>query len=1220
VNPIERTASPASTPKTGLVASLGGLLRVQGSGLSTIIQGTRAPRVWLLPVLVLGLLAFTVAPALAAGPPEKPLTGAVTANTGTSITFNGTANPGVAPQGGTYQFLYKKVSNGAGCEGESATVGGVLAGLGPEPVSEPTAVEPDTGYTVCLAATNLTPETTVGNAVIFTTKALPPTVEAEYASPKAEEARLEAVVNANNEEVTECKFQYGTSATLAAATITACVPATLAGLPYGQGVGLTVTGLAQNTTYYYRVSTKNATGETQGTAVEPIKHFTTSIHPETPTGLQANPIAANTATLNGVLNPGAPGNPGSYEFIYRPSGSTPAACQGEGEVATPVATATGAVREPAEAKLGELQPNTSYTFCLRAKNDAGEEALSAPVTFRTLPEAFATNLASSSVTLHGVLDPEGASLSYHFEYGTSIAYGSQTPEASTSLTSVEAHIQDLSAATLYHYRVLATNAANETFESEDRTFTTESTVDEFTLPDGRQYEMVTPPAKEGATFETPLEQRLIKASANGDAINDIAHSPTEAEPEGSDEGLSVLSLRGSQGWSSRDISSPRTGFGSLQDLEGAEPRFFSEDLSQMVLQQLGQFTPLSPEASESTPYLHTNFYNHNVSERCEGSYRTTSSCYHPLVTKANTRAGAVFGEVHAGLCVRTFCGPEFKDANPDLSAIVIEPPAFTPETRLTPSVPPGFQDQYLWSDGQLQALPGKLAGQEKTNGAPLRAISSDGKRVILENESGYEYNRSHGLSLLDLATGETLELVEQGALLQGANSEDSRVFFTDTERLTADAGAGGADLYECEIVEVNGKLKCNLSDLTPPMLPAGEPANVRVALGVSNDGSYVYFAAGGALTPNAVPAVPGTCGEPLYGSAPTEGCNVYVRHDGVTRLVAKHWQARGGELFTRVSPDGQWLAFTSSDSLTGYDNRDALSGQRDAEIYLYHAEASPSGVLEAGKLLCASCSPTGARPVGTYETEGLLQGWAAATLPERTGVLVPSQPRYQQRYLSDSGRLFFDSSDSLVPQDVNGVQDVYEYEPEGDGAASGRPCAAAGTSGSEVFKPARAFDTEGVQDEEGAGCLALISSGASSEPSWFLDASESGGDVFFLTSSQLAPQDVDHAADVYDAHECTSASPCTTGVSTPPPCTTEASCKPPPTPQPGIYGLPASATFSGPGNITPPPPAVVKPKSKAKSVKCKKHFVKNKQGKCITNKKQTKAKKARKASNDRRTK
>ena len=55
-----------------------------------------------------------------------------------------------------------------------------------------------------------------------------------------------------------------------------------------------------------------------------------------------------------------------------------------------------------------------------------------------------------------------------------------------------------------------------------------------------------------------------------------------------------------------------------------------------------------------------------------------------------------------------------------------------------------------------------------------------------------------------------------------------------------------------------------------------------------------------------------------------------------------------------------YLAFMSDRSLTGYDNRDAVSGQPDEEVFLYD-EAS-------GDLSCVSCNPTGARPDGVFDT------------------------------------------------------------------------------------------------------------------------------------------------------------------------------------------------------------------------------------------------------------
>ena len=259
------------------------------------------------------------------------------------------------------------------------------------------------------------------------------------------------------------------------------------------------------------------------------------------------------------------------------------------------------------------------------------------------------------------------------------------------------------------------------------------------------------------------------------------------------------------------------------------------------------------------------------------------------------------------------------------------------------------------------------------------------------------------------------------------------------------------------------------------------------------------------------------------------------------------------DLPDRVSPNGEFLAFMSSRSLTGYDTRDAVNGQSDEEVYLYDAVSQ--------KLVCASCNPTGARPVGMEYSVleeskfGLVGGssvwgqrdWLAANVPGWTPYEL-STAIYQSRYLSDSGRLFFNSSDALVPEDVNGTEDVYEYEPPGVGGC---------TTGSLQFS------------SRSEGCVGLISGGSSPEESAFLDASENGSDVFFLTTAKLLTQDFDASLDIYDARECSVASPCLPAVpTTPPSCTTGDACKAAPTPQPAIYGSPSSETFSGAGNVS----------------------------------------------------
>src|SRR5262249_49500134 len=140
---------------------------------------------------------------------------------------------------------------------------------------------------------------------------------------------------------------------------------------------------------------------------------------------------------------------------------------------------------------------------------------------------------------------------------------------------------------------------------------------------------------------------------------------------------------------------------------------------------------------------------------------------------------------------------------------------------------------------------------------------------------------------------------------------------------------------------------------------------------------------------------------------------------------------------------------------------------------------------------------------GIWEPSSFL----AANIPGWTPFSLNADA-HQSRYLSDSGRLFFNSSTPLVPLDQNGAQeDVYEFEPTGVG-----DCSSAATTGSVVF------------DAATGGCVSLISSGSSGEESGFVDASESGGDVFFLSSARLA-QARDNSLHLYDAHECTGVSP-----------------------------------------------------------------------------------------------
>lgn len=86
-----------------------------------------------------------------------------------------------------------------------------------------------------------------------------------------------------------------------------------------------------------------------------------------------------------------------------------------------------------------------------------------------------SNVTFSSATLFGLVNAHGLSTSYSFQYGTTSAYGGQTPLApagnGTIPIKLSASVSGLQPATIYHYRIVAVNAAG-THDGVDRTFKT----------------------------------------------------------------------------------------------------------------------------------------------------------------------------------------------------------------------------------------------------------------------------------------------------------------------------------------------------------------------------------------------------------------------------------------------------------------------------------------------------------------------------------------------------------------------------------------------------------------------------------------------------------------------------------------------------------------------------------------------------------------------------
>ncbi|MFI4984445.1 MAG: hypothetical protein ACHQAV_00485 [Solirubrobacterales bacterium] len=820
-----------------------------------------------------------------------------------------------------------------------------------------------------------------------------------------------------------------------------------------------------------------------------------------------------------------------------------------------------------------------------------------------------SNVKSTEATLEARIDPTGTETTYHFEYAPEGGSLASLPEASVgageSIQSVSDELQKLSPSTTYQYRVVVQAEGHAAEDGPLATFTTLPEGVMSGLPDGRAWELVSPPNKHGALIKGIGGFGVVQAAADGTRISYSATSPIESNPESNAGDAPVLSVRGGGTWSSREIippDYPQTQIAGI-GTDGLENVIFSSDLSSSLVDPFKEEPLLSPDASERTPYLR------NLND--VACLITQKTCYKPLVTAkgespnvpaseppikfGGPKAGAssLFGEVRVA------------GATPDLSHVVLN--SRVPLTTEFNKHPLEGRGLYEWAAGRLQlvsVLPSGEAASGKEvpslgirkngkenvrNAVSSSPASSSGSRIVWSTESPKH------LYVRDAIKGETIRLdtVQGGSgegidnpAFQTANASGSMVFFTDAQRLTSDstASAGKPDLYVCQLTPQTdeegpsgGSLGCTLTDLTGTgvLKSPGESAFVQALLpGASEDGTTVYFVADGVLSSaeNAQKekATPGSCGEyPPLGAT----CNLYVRHyNGTTweepTFIAAlssddgpDWGALaiGGErlengnaillreLTSRVSPNGEYMAFMSDRRLTGFNNTDAsrgAGGVADEEVFLYS--------VSTNRVVCASCNRFGQRPHGAFDSEingsgvgGLIVDrqkdwhgrWLAANIPgwtEWSGEVA----FYQSRYLSDNGRLFFDSADALVPTDTNQTEDVYQYEPNGVGG-----CAST------------------------SGCVGLISSGQSQEESAFLDASETGNDVFFLTASKLAAQDVDQSIDVYDAHECKSESPCLAPPPpSPPPCASSTSCQGASSQQTGS-GTPASATLSASGNI-----------------------------------------------------
>jgi hypothetical protein len=280
-------------------------------------------------------------------------------------------------------------------------------------------------------------------------------------------ATLNGVFNGDGEDI-QFYFDYGADATYGKTT--AVPPGNSNGTGTGpQNVSATITGLVANGTYHFRLVAHNAFGYNYGP-----DQIVVTTPPDLPVieSAYASSVTKDSATLNTSINPGS--GQTVYRFQYGPTASY-------GFQTYPGApTAADEQLHAVSTNVSDLAPGTVYHFRVRATNFAGS-TVGPDQTFTTpgppaVGEFTASAITGTSAILGAQVNPGFSPTSYHFDYGTSNAYGSGTPVS--ALAGVEssnypatAALTGLAPGTIYHYRVVATNAL-ATATGPDQIFTT----------------------------------------------------------------------------------------------------------------------------------------------------------------------------------------------------------------------------------------------------------------------------------------------------------------------------------------------------------------------------------------------------------------------------------------------------------------------------------------------------------------------------------------------------------------------------------------------------------------------------------------------------------------------------------------------------------------------------------------------------------------------------
>lgn len=550
--------------------------------------------------------------------------------------------------------------------------------------------------------------------------------------------------------------------------------------------------------------------------------------------------------------------------------------------------------------------------------------------------------------------------------------------------------------------------------------------------DGRAFELVSPPDKNGG--DIPGDGTSVTTASGGDAVAYTSRASFGDTAGAGPIGQTMyVARRGSRGWIDHAVT-PQGQYDTLVS-GGGIPLVvdFSTDLANAVVWAY-DLPGVSGQVAAPNIYA-----------------EDTATDNLTLVTQP------LAGPQSLGAMAQDYLFPNPVGVSEDSRHV-----AFTGRgSHLLPEAPLGVPSVYEWDSGRLRLASVLPDGSIASTGALLalpnrdlqqayrQTVSPDGSRVFFMSPTGSAgqlYERVDHSRTVWISQPETTgpAPTPQNVLLQDVTGDSRHVIFTTSSQLVEGDTDGGSDIYMyTDSADPARDSNLTLVGQAPGRLATG-PTPV---VGASDDGSRIYYA--------------------------TDGGAILVWYDGQTAVAASNITPTAGfgtslsatastPGAARVTSDGRYMAFMGSGAIASGGAKPLIGDNGGhQELYLYDAVAD--------QLRCVSCPASGPATAD------------ASVIPSVTTISPTNNlPGTRPSFLASDGRVFFSTTQALVPEDVNGVSDVYEFDPA-------------------------------------TGSVKLLSSGTGSDGAGFVGASASGNDVFFVTRQQLVQADRDGYADLYDA-------------------------------------------------------------------------------------------------------